>query len=254
MQQVRFRFFAELNDLLTPLRGERELPYPFGASPSVKDAIEAFGVPHTEVDLILVNGEPVPFSCLLRNGDRISVYPVFRRLELGTYTHLQPEARGEIRFVLDVHLGRLAAYLRMLGFDTSYRNDFADDELASISATQHRTLLSRDRGLLKRSVVTRGYMVRETQPSAQLIEIVERFDLCSRIAPFRRCLHCNELLHFVEKERVNDRLLLGIRRRHNHFHLCPNCNRIYWTGSHYQRMIKLVERVTASKRPGATLT
>lgn len=250
MQQAHFRFYAELNDLLPlPKRGQ-SLSHAFEASASVKDAIEAFGVPHTEVDLILANGEPAAFSYLLRDGDRISVYPLFRWLNLNALTHLQPRSEGEIRFVLDTHLGKLAAHLRMLGFDSVYRNDCQDEELARISNSQQRTLLSRDRGLLKRSIVTHGYLVREAQPEQQLIEVVKRFDLSRLIAPFRRCLHCNAPLRPIAKKLINDRLLPDTRQRYHQFHFCPECNRVYWKGSHYQRMTRLIERMIDSAEPG----
>jgi hypothetical protein len=155
-----------------------------------------------------------------------------------------------MRFVLDTHLGKLAAHLRMLGFDSLYRNDCQDEELAHISASQQRTLLSRDRGLLKRSIVTQGYLVREAQPAQQLMEVVNRFDLSRLIASFRRCLHCNALLQPVAKELISERLLPDTRRRYHQFHLCPECDRVYWKGSHYQRMTRLIERMIASTESG----
>ncbi len=249
MKQANFRFYAELNDLVSPPRRGQSVIHAFEAAASVKDAIEAFGVPHTEVDLILANGKPAGFSYLLRDGDRISVYPVFRSLNLSPLTHLQPRSEGEIRFVLDTHLGRLAAHLRMLGFDSLYRNDCHDEELALISTSQQRTLLSRDRGLLKRSIVTHGYLVREAEPEQQLIEVVNRFELSRLIAPFRRCLHCNAPLRPVAKELVNDRLLPDTRQRYHEFHICPDCDRVYWKGSHYQRMTRLIERMIDSAEP-----
>jgi uncharacterized protein with PIN domain len=246
VKKAYFRFYAELNDLLPlPRRGEA-FSCSFETVESVKDAIEAIGIPHTEVDLILANGEPVPFSYLLRDGDRISVYPVFREIHLSPEARLQPRSEGEIRFVLDTHLGKLAAYLRMLGFDSLYRNDCQDAELAQISASQQRTLLSRDRGLLKRSAVTRGYLVREAQPQRQLIEVLCRFELSGSIAPFRRCLHCNALLQGVSKDLISDRLPPRTRKHYEEFHACPDCNRLYWKGSHYQRMAGLIERVIDS--------
>ncbi len=250
MKQVHFRFYAELNDLLPLPRRGQSFSHTLEAAASVKDAIEAFGVPHTEIDLILVNGEPASFSYLLRDGDRISVYPVFRSLAVNPIARLQRPSEGDVRFVLDTHLGRLAAYLRMLGFDSLYRNDCEDAELAHISKSQQRTLLSRDRGLLKRSIVTRGYLVRETQPRQQLIEVVNRFELAALIAPFRRCLHCNALLRPVARELINERLLPDTRQRYDQFHLCPDCDRVYWKGSHYQRMTNLIKRLTVSAEPG----
>jgi len=251
MQEAYFRFYAELIDLLPLSKRGQRFSHAFEAAASVKDAIEALGVPHTEVDLILANGKPAAFSYLLRDGDRISVYPVFRSLHLSPLAHLQPRSEGEIRFVLDAHLGKLAAYLRMLGFDSLYRNDCQDEELAHISASRQRTLLSRDRGLLKRSIVTHGYLVREAQAQQQLIEVVNRFDLSRLIAPFRRCLHCNAPLRPVAKELINDRLLPDTRQRYHEFHLCPDCDRVYWKGSHYHRMTKLIERMIDSAKVGS---
>lgn len=246
MQQAYFRFYGELNDLLLLSTRGQSFSHAFDAAASVKDAIEAFGVPHTEVDLILVNGRPEAFSYVLRDGDRISVYPAFRSLDPGPLIELQPRSQGEIRFVLDTHLGKLAAYLRMLGFDCVYRNDCRDEELARISASQQRTLLSRDRGLLKRAIVTRGYLLREEQPRQQLVEVVGRFGLSRYISPFRRCLHCNTLLEPVPEDVISDRLPPKTRQYYDEFHLCRECNRLYWKGSHYKRMTRLIEHTLAS--------
>jgi len=243
MQQASFRFYAELNDLLPLSKRGLCFSHAFEASASVKDTVEAFGIPHTEVDLILANGETVTFSYLLRDGDRISVYPVFRSLDLSPLTRLQPRSGGEICFVLDTHLGRLAAYLRMMGFDSVYRNDCRDEELAHISLDQQRTLLSRDRGLLKRSLVTRGYLVRELQPREQLLEVLRRFNLSGSVAPFRRCLACNTLLQGVPKDLIGHCLPQETRKHYDEFHVCPGCNRLYWKGSHYQCMAVLIERM-----------
>lgn len=201
MQQVYFRFYAELDDLLPPDKRGACFVQRFDTAVSVKDAIEASGVPHTEVDLILANGESVDFSRRFKDGDRISVYPVFRSVDMNRLPF-----EGEKRFVLDTHLGKLAAYLRTLGFDSLYSNDYQDEELANISANQQRTLLSRDRGLLKRSIVTHGYLVREAHSRQQLIEVVRRFGLSGSIAPFRRCLHCNAPLQPFAKELIQHRL------------------------------------------------
>ncbi|MDR0182550.1 Mut7-C RNAse domain-containing protein [Lysobacter arvi] len=163
-----FRFYEELGDFLAPNRRKRSFLHAFDGTPSVKDRIESLGVPHTEVDLILVDGEPVPFSHRLTGGERVAVYPTFERFELGQANRLRPAPLREPRFVLDVHLGRLASYLRLLGFDTLYRNDYEDDELEAISRSQHRILLSRDTGLLKRSAVTHGAFLHATDPRRQL--------------------------------------------------------------------------------------
>lgn len=243
MRQVYFRFYAELNELLPPTKRGSCFVHGFDTAASLKDVIEALGVPHTEIGLILINGESVDFSCRLNDGDRISVYPIFRSLDINPLTRVRPAFKGERRFVLDNHLGRLAAYLRMLGFDSLYRNDYRDEELARISANQQRTLLTRDRGLLKRSIVIHGYLVGETHPHHQMMEVLSRFDLFASISPFRRCLHCNAPLQAVPKESIQHRLLPKTEQHYDEFHICRECDRIYWKGSHYQRMQGLIARV-----------
>jgi uncharacterized protein with PIN domain len=240
---AHLRFYAELNDFLPAEKRQRAFLHRFGLSPSIKDMIEALGVPHTEVDLILVNGCSVDFSYLVRDGDQISVYPVFESIDIAPLVRVRPQPLRESRFVLDVHLGRLATYLRMLGFDTLYRNDYDDAELAHISSSQGRILLSRDRGLFKRSVVTHGYCLRTTNPREQLVEVLRRFDLVASIEPLRRCLRCNGLLQPVAKAAIVDRLQPKTRQHYHEFRRCQNCDHIYWQGSHYERMQRFIQRV-----------
>jgi uncharacterized protein with PIN domain/sulfur carrier protein ThiS len=246
MKRAYIRFYAALNDFLTPERRAQTTPCSFYVSGSVKDLIESLGVPHTEIELILVNGNPVDFAYRVQDGDRISVYPPFRSLDISPLNPLRPETLAEFRFVADTHLGRLAAYLRMLGFDTWYQRDAADEELAAISAREQRIVLTRDRGLLKRNIVTRGYFVQATDPARQVVEVLQRFDLVPRTRPFRRCIHCNAILQPASKEEVIDRLLPETRQYYDEFFLCPRCRRIYWKGSHYRRMQRFIENVIAS--------
>lgn len=241
MKSAILRFYAELNDFLPADRRHTPLSREFGPGTTVKDLLEGAGVPHTEVDLILANGKPVGFAYAVRDGDRISAYPVFESLDISPLACLRPQPLRQPRFVLDAHLGRLARYLRMLGFDTIYRNDFGDEELASVAAAECRILLTRDTGLLKRSIVTHGYWVRETNIRRQVAEIVRRFDLISRIALFRRCLRCNALLEPIDKDLIAARLPAMTRRLHREFHICPGCDRIYWQGSHHERMTRWIE-------------
>jgi uncharacterized protein with PIN domain/sulfur carrier protein ThiS len=246
MKRAYIRFYAALNDFLTPERRAQTTPCSFYVSGSVKDLIESLGVPHTEIELILVNGNPVDFAYRVQDGDRISVYPPFRSLDISPLNPLRPETLAEFRFVADTHLGRLAAYLRMLGFDTWYQRDAADEDLAAISAREQRIVLTRDRGLLKRNIVTRGYFVQATDPARQVVEVLQRFDLVPRTRPFRRCIHCNAILQPASKEEVIDRLLPETRQYYDEFFLCPRCRRIYWKGSHYRRMQRFIENVIAS--------
>jgi uncharacterized protein with PIN domain/sulfur carrier protein ThiS len=243
---VTLRLYAELNDFVPPAKRQRTLPVALRERDSVKDVIESQGVPHTEVDLIVVNGEPVGFDYRVRDGDRIAAYPVFRSLDVSSLPALRPPAwprDGEPRFVLDAHLGTLAGLLRMLGFDTLYRNDYDDADLARISAEEGRILLTRDRGLLKRRQVVHGYHVWATDAEAQVAKVLRRFGLSDLVRPFSRCLRCNGPLTPVAKEVVLDRLEPLTRRYYDEFAICSTCDQVYWRGSHFQRMQGLVERL-----------
>jgi uncharacterized protein with PIN domain len=251
VKQAVVRFYAELNDFLPPERRGVAFTGSFHVGPPVRDLIESLGAPHTEIDLILINGVPADFSRTVEDGDRISVYPVFEAIDIAPLERLRPRPLRRTRFVLDVHLGRLAAYLRLMGFDTLYRNDYRDRELAHLASAEERILLTRDRELLKRSAVTRGYWVRSTIPRGQLAEVLERFDLAKAIAPFTRCLACNGSLQPAAKEAVLDLVPPRAREAHDRFLRCPDCSRVYWEGSHYRRMKKLVEAVS-SPRPRAS--
>ena len=243
MKAATFRFYAQLNDFLPPEKKFRSIARRFAVSGSVKDMMEAIGVPHTEVDFILVNGDPAPFDSLLQDGDQVSVFPRFRSIDLTPLAHLRPAVPGEKRFVADGHLGRLAAYLRMLGFDTLYRRDCGDAELARLSSAEDRILLTRDCGLLKRGEVEHGYFLRATEPVQQLVEVVHEFDLRPEFAPFERCMHCNALLREAEKESIALRLLPRTAKSFREFYVCPNCDKVYWKGSHYRRMKRLIESI-----------
>ena len=241
MPVANFRFYAELNDFLVPERRFTEFAYGFLNVATVKDRIESLGVPHTEVDLILVNGQSVDFTYRVQDGDRISVYPVFEAFDIAGLARLRPEPLRDARFVLDVHLGRLAAYLRMLGFDALYQNRCADECLAEISHHERRILLTRDVGLLKRGSVTHGYYLRATQPRQQLEEVVRRFDLARLAKPFSRCLRCNTLLAHVGKDQVRHQLPAQVALLHDEFLRCPDCGRAYWKGGHFRRMRQWID-------------
>jgi uncharacterized protein with PIN domain len=238
---AHFRFYAELNDFLPAAQRGLEIPYRFDGTPAVKDSIEALGVPHTEVDLILVNGRSVPFEHGLHAGDRVSVYPVFESLDISPVARVRKEPLREPRFVLDAHLGKLARLLRLLGFDTVYRNDFEDAEVVAVSRAEGRSILTRDRGLLKHGAVTHGYCVRSTDPEEQIREVLRRFDLHGAMEPFRRCLECNGPVERVEKNEVIDRLEPKTKKYYDEFHRCADCGKIYWQGSHYEQMRELVD-------------
>lgn len=237
------RFYAELNDFLPTKKRQVAFSHSFFGQPTVKDLIESLGVPHTEVDLILVGGESAGFNHQVKDGDMISVYPVFEALDISQILKVRPEPLREPRFILDTHLGKLAAFLRMLGFDTLYQNNYTDDVLAEISAGERRILLTRDRGLLKRSTVTHGYLVRADNPREQLKEVLRRFDLLDTIRPFRRCMRCNELLKPVSAGEITEKVPPRVLEQTAEYRRCPGCCRIYWKGTYYKRMAGFISRL-----------
>ena len=241
MAIANVRFYEELNDFLPEDRKKRQFRQRFHPGDTVKALIESLGIPHTEVDLILVNGRSVPFDHQVHQGDRISVYPVFESLEIGSVTKVRPEALRRTRFVLDVHLGRLAKSLRMLGFDTLYSNSYDDSSLSRISRDEGRIILTRDRELLKRSMITHGYCLRSDQPMEQLVEVLRRFDLREKIEPFNRCLRCNSLLQEIDSQEVTASVPEYVARTYDRYKTCPECGRIYWQGSHWEHMRRVLE-------------
>jgi uncharacterized protein with PIN domain len=238
-----FRFYQELNDFLPPARRQREFVCPLARAATAKHMIEALGVPHTEVELILVNGQSVGFDHQLADGDRVAVYPRFEAMDIMPLLKVRESPLRQPRFVADAHLGGLAHMLRMLGFDTLYDNQFDDDELVAIEAREGRILLSRDRELLKRRSITRGCYLHAQKPELQLREIVERLDLARSAKPFTLCLHCNVPLHPVDKASVLDRLPPRVRENYEQFSTCDQCGRVYWKGSHWRNMQKLLNGV-----------
>ncbi|MDC0711449.1 Mut7-C RNAse domain-containing protein [Stigmatella sp. ncwal1] len=244
-KQVTVRLYGALNDFLPPERRGTEFIHRFTGTPSVKDLLESLGPPHPEVDLILLDGQAVDFTHRVEAGSRVAAYPAFHALEVTALLRVGRPLPDVRRFALDVGLGRLAGFLRMLGFDTLWRNDFEDRELARLSQEDARLLLTRDLGLLKRAEVLHGYFPRHTDPAHQLVEVVRRFQLAARMQPFTRCMACNGLLVAVGRDDVLGRIPPGVAALHTHFLQCPSCQRVYWPGTHHQRMQALVDKLRA---------
>ena len=240
---VEFRFYEELNDFLPPTLRKRTFSRPIAGTRSVKDAIEAIGVPHTEIDLILVDGRSVRFTHRLRGGERVAVYPMFERFDISPIHRLRPKPLREPRFVADVHLGALARLLRLLGFDTRYANDLGDAQLAELTERERRILLTRDVGLLKRKAVVRGQWLRHGDPERQLEDVVEALQLRRALRPFTRCMICNGALVAVARPSVEAVVPPRAFRRYRVFRRCRGCGRVYWRGTHYQRLEALVSRL-----------
>ncbi len=229
--KATFEFSGGLSDLLPRARKSPAILLEFASHQSIKHLVESLGVPHTEMGQVLVNGIAADPGSLLQPGDLVMILPARDGVE------------GEARFVLDNHLGQLSTYLRMLGFDCLYRNDIQDDELAEVAVSEERILLTRDRRLLMRRVITHGYCLRGTDPPQQTVEVLRRFRLFEAIKPFQRCLRCNASLNKVSKEEVLERLEPLTKKYYADFRQCPDCGQVYWKGSHYQRMLEMVEAV-----------
>lgn len=247
MTRTTFRFYGDLNDFLPESYRQAAFSYEIQDHSSIKDAVEALGVPHPEIDLLLVNSESVDFSYLPNPGDWISVYPSFSSLDISSVSDVRVSLPEPKKFVLDVHLGKLARYLRLLGFDASYRRDADDELLARISSHEGRILLTQDRGLLKRSIVSYGYIVRSPYPKQQLQEVMDRYNLYRAVAPFRRCPKCNGQLAKVEKQDIYPRLPHFTRLTYEQFFECDDCQQLYWKGAHFRRIQQFVDAIIAAQ-------
>jgi len=246
MVTATFRFYEELNDFLPPERRRRAFSSPCARRATTKHMIEALGVPHTEVELVLLNGASVGFGALLGEGDRVAVFPKFEALDVTPLLRVRDQVLRSTRFVADAHLGGLARLLRMTGFDTLYDNHFQDDEIERIAGAQERVVLTRDRELLKRRGVTHGCYVHALHPGQQLREIFDRLDLARSARPFTLCLNCNAPLRGIDKAQVAATLPPSVRERYQRFSTCDVCRGVFWEGSHWRRMRALVDGLCGS--------
>jgi len=249
MVTATFRIYEELNDFLPAGRRRREFAVPCAENATTKHMIEALGVPHTEVELILVNGESVGFDHRLRDGDRVAVYPKFEALDVTPLLRVREQPLRTPRFVADAHLGALARLLRMAGFDTLYDNRYQDREIADIAGRDGRIVLTRDRDLLKLRSVTHGCYVRAREPVQQFMEIIGRLDLARNARPFSLCLVCNAPLRAIDKATVLERLPPSVRDSHERFTTCDACHRVFWEGSHWRRMQILLDQSLQASAP-----
>ena len=243
MHKIYFRFYEELNDFLPEAKKKKRFEHLYIDRASIKDMIEALGVPHTEIDLILVNGKSVNFRYIINDADNISVYPIFESLDISNVQHLRPNPLRKPKFVVDEHLGKLARYLRVFGFDIYYKINYDRDDLVKISLNEKRTILTKDKTVLKRSDVTHGYFVRNVEIVNQVKEIIRRFDLQKDINEFTRCLDCNSLLQPVAKNKIIDQIPPKVAEWQDTFLRCSICNKIYWQGTHHQKMNALIQSI-----------
>lgn len=237
---LTLRFYGELNIFLSPQRRKRVFSYSVKGHPSVKDTLEALGVPHTEIDCILINGKSVDWSYHIKGGERIFVYPPHPRPCRKRIKRLQPKPPACPKFILDVHLGKLARQLRLLGFDSLYDRNFTDPQIIKIAGEQSRVVLTRDAGLLKNKAVLYGYYVRPIYADKQMEEILKRFNLSHKIKAFSLCLECNGKVKRVAKAKIENRLPLETKQYYHKFQLCQSCGKVYWKGAHFDRLSRVI--------------
>jgi len=231
MSMAYFRFHGRLNDFLPRDQRDESITVEFRGRQSIKHLAESLGAPHPEIGQVQVNGQEGGVNDITQDGDEIEIHPIENGCPV------------EPRFLLDCHLGRLTAHLRMLGFDCLYQNDYEDSEMTNIVLQDGRILLTRDRHLLMRKVIHHGYCLRSLNSLEQLDEVIQRFELTEKIRPFHRCIRCNHPLEPVEKEIVLKRLEPLTRLYFDEFHICPACKQVYWKGSHYEKMQTLIEQL-----------
>ncbi|WP_238587906.1 Mut7-C ubiquitin/RNAse domain-containing protein [Fluoribacter gormanii] len=248
MISLRLRFYEELNDLIPLEKRKKCFAHTLSQKTSIKDLIESFGVPHTEVEVILVNGKSVDFNYLIQDQDYISVYPIFETIDVSELIRLRPKPLMTPRFILDVHLGKLAKYLRLLGFDVVYENKLTDEFIIQCSKKECRIILTRDVGILKNKSVTYGHWMHNTNPEKQVGEVLMQFRLINQCNPFTRCLTCNGLLKKVNKTEISEKLPKLTQKHYQTFMQCESCKKIYWEGSHYIKLRNWVKKILQNGR------
>ncbi|MFC1827748.1 Mut7-C RNAse domain-containing protein [Thermodesulfobacteriota bacterium] len=249
MTTATFTFHGYLQQLLKrELRAVSPLLHHFDRRASIKDVIESLGIPHPVIGTLTVNKLEVGFDYILLDHDMIEATSLTPPVDPFIPTILRPRALDKIAFIVDVNAGRLALFLRMLGFDTVYGNDIKNGRLAEIAQSDNRILLTRDTTLLKRKIIMHGYLLREQNPSRQLVDVVRLYDLDSRIRPLSRCIPCNGLLVPVSKKVIMDRLEPLTRKHYHSFHICKDCKRIYWPGSHHGKILAFIDGILESVR------
>ena len=260
---VQLRFYGELNDFLPGVKKKTWFTHVVKGNPSIKDTIESLGMPHTEIGRILVNPvrdftisngvnhTAVDFSYQIRPGDKIKICPIDKNI-LKKEILLRPRLPRRPTFILDSHLGKLARYLRLFGFDTLYKRDYSDQDIVQTVKMGNRIVLTRDVGLLKNKIIRHGYWIREIHPKKQIKEVIKRFNLRLPIQSFRICLECNGKIVRIKKNKIIHRLPPKTKDYFNKFHMCLKCKKIYWQGSHYEKLSDFIRKIKKQTLKGRT--
>jgi len=226
----------DLQDLLRHGPNSEPIEYPLKRRASLKDIVESLGIPHTEIGAIQADGREADFGFIPEPGQTIQVSAAAVPFDVTRPSLLRPEPLPAVRFVVDVNVGRLAALLRLTGFDAAYENKLEDGQIAALAHREKRIVLSKDRALLKRSKIVFGRLVRAVRPDDQLRETLHFFGLAGPYELFTRCLLCNRVLEPVAKTDILHRLEPKTKKYFHTFKICPACDRIYWRGSHCDAM------------------
>ena len=246
MRTIHLRCYEELNEFLPSEKRKVQFIHTIPVQTSVKDLIESFNIPHTQVQMILVNGEQEDFSYIVQENDRIGVYPFFHTFDINSVSKISHPLPDETHFLADQHLGMLARYLRMLGINTDYNENLSGHKLVHKANQEERILLTKDHNILKRNELKYGYFVYADDLDSQLYELILQFKLKEHITLFSRCLECNSLLHPIEKAMIEHRLPQKVKEYHQNFTICTRCDKIYWKGTHYDRMKEKIEKILQS--------
>lgn len=243
MSKVTFRFYEELNDFLPVHRQKTDFKIDIRSKRSIKDMIEALGVPHTEIDLILINGESVDFNYIVSPEDRVSVYPVFESFNIENVTHLRKYPLRRTRFIANVNLGEITRCMRLLGLDVYYDPLISAREIIKISINENRIILTGSRKILKFKEVTHGIFIRPGKTEEQVKGVIDFLDIKNEVRPFSRCLLCNNSLEKISKERILDRIPPGVKESYDEYNHCTSCDRIYWKGTHHAKMQNVIDQI-----------
>jgi uncharacterized protein len=244
-----FRFYEELNDFLPKHRRKTDFEAAFKGKRSIKDMIESLGVPHTEIDLILVNGKSADFNYILQGQDRVSAYPVFESFNITDVTRLRKIPLRRHKYIADINLGDIVKYMRVLGLDLYYDPLLSTHEIIEISKREKRVILTKSRKLLKFKDVTHGIFIRPGTTTEQIRQIIDYLDIKDNIKPFSRCLRCNTLLKKVPKEKILDKIPPKTKEICDEYVQCPSCNKIYWKGTHFINMKRMVRQILFQTGP-----
>lgn len=248
MIRICFRFYEELNDYLPKELRKVWFEYSFPDGSNLKNAILSMGVPPEKIDLILVNQQSKGFDYLLHDGDQISVFPTFELFNISGISQIREKPLQNPKFICDVHLGRLCKYLRMLGWDTLYSNQYTPEEMVAISRQENRIILSRNYKLTRDREVTHSYWIRSANPLEQISDLTDKLDLTTGADQLTRCLNCNDKLLAIEKQEILERLQPLTMKYHTEFLWCATCNQIYWKGTHFENMLKFIHQLRQNNR------